>query len=184
MAESQCRNFSLVTYLSENQLNEVLQRKSEYIKAFSYCVHDMDKDKEKHTHIILLLNSPRYVSTVKNWFNGYVDDSGNTVNTLCQKCHNVTSAFDYLIHKDNPEKYQYDPCLRITSDLQFFSETSDNEDVAKLALFDLLDGVPLREVAKRYGRDFIYHYGHIKDLLHDILCEEENLSLRNDINNL
>ena len=170
--EKRCRNFSLVTYLKEDDLLKVLKQKEEYIKAYAYCIHDRDEGKQVHTHVILLLTQPRYPSTVKKWFYGFWDEKNELINTMVQKCHSVTGDYEYLIHKGDPDKFQYDPCLRICSDTSYFSENADNDDIAKLALFDMLAGIPLTEIANRYGRDFIYHYGHIKQVYDDIVKQE------------
>ena len=171
----QFRNHSLISYCSVSQIEEVLHVHSHQIKAYAYCLHDCDVDdlggiKSPHIHILFLLFSPISPSTVRNWFS-CVDELGNTVNTLDQKIVDISASFRYLIHEDNPEKYQYLPEMRICSDIKYFADFVD-DDVSKLALFDLLDGVPLREVAFRYGRDFIYHYGHIKQIYIDILSSE------------
>ena len=42
------------------------------------------------------------------------------------------------------------------------------------AFLDLVDGMPLIDCSKKYGRDFIIHYNHIKSLLLDsgyLLCK-------------
>lgn len=172
----QYRNFSLVSYCTQEFLDQVLELHTDRIKAFAYCYHDEDKTddgniKPTHVHILLLLHNPLSPSTIKNWFY-CIDGKGFEVNTLVQKLVDIPAMYRYLIHEDNPEKFQYLPEFRICSDSKYFSEIADNDDVAKLALFDLLDGVPLREVAHRYGRDFIYHYGHIKQIYLDILASE------------
>lgn len=169
-------NFSLTTYCDEEFVLKTLEFHTNQIKAFAYCVHDHDLDdngepKETHIHLLLLLNYPYPPSTVCNWFNK-TDTEGKKINTLWQQLVYPTLMYRYLIHLDNPEKYQYDPALRICSETKYFIDETSNGDVSQLALFDLLDGVPLREVAKRYGRDFIYHYGHIKQIYNDIKLEE------------
>lgn len=179
--KEQYYNFSLSTYCEEDFVLKVLDLHSNQIKAFAYCVHDCDVNdngeiKEKHIHVLLLLNYPYPPATVCNWFSN-TDSEGKKINTLWEKLVYPSLMYRYLIHEDNPEKYQYDPSLRICSELKYFLDETSTDDVAQLALFDLLDGVSLREVARRYGRDFIYHYGHIKQIYEDIKLEE---GIKND----
>lgn len=82
--------------------------------------------------------------------------------------------FRYLTHQDNPEKYQYSPDDVICSDPSSFEDDVQTDDTWT-AVEDLLNGVPLKEVARRYGRDFIYHYSHIRQLVSDIRFENDNV---------
>lgn len=164
------RKWSLVTYLRPSDIASVFADKFDKVRAYAYCTHDKDEGKETHTHIVVWLNTPYSSSTIKNWFRG-ADSKGELANTLAEPCKDIVSMYRYLIHADNPEKYQYDSEDRICSDPSCFEEDVQSDDVFN-AVEDLLNGIPLREVAKRYGRDFIYHYSHIRTLITDIKSEE------------
>lgn len=166
----QSRKWSLVTYLPLCEIAKVFADKYDKLRAYAYMYHDKDDGKEPHTHVIIWTNTPYAGSTIKNWFRG-VDAKGELANTLAEPCKDINSMYRYLIHEDNPDKYQYDPEDRICSDPSQFEDDVQTDDVWT-AVDDLLNGVPLREVARRYGRDFIYHYSHIRTLVSDILQEE------------
>ena len=178
------RKFACITYLSEMQLQECLQRAGDMIRGFAYCCHDKDANedgtqKEPHTHLVLWLYNPRKINSIRGWFDrGFVDDKGEKINTLIQPCHDIKAAAEYLIHKNDPDKYQYPPESVVYSDPELFeSPETQKEDNAILALEDLLSGMSLRECSFKYGRDFMFHYGHIKQLWLDILRQEKGLEL-------
>lgn len=175
MKSTQSRKWSLVTYLPPAELAQVFGDKADKVRAYAYATHDKDTNKdgsrkEPHTHVIVWLNTPYAPSTIKNWFRGY-DDKGELVNTLAEPCKDISAMYRYLTHKDNPDKYQYDDDVVICSDPSMFEDDVQTCDTWT-AVDDLLNGVPLREVARRYGRDFIYHYSHIRQLVQDIKQEE------------
>lgn len=173
----QARKFAIVTYLDPSLIDKALQAHAEQIREFAYMVHDQDRNEDgtpqiQHTHLLLWLNVPYLESSIKNWFRGN-DITGNPANTLTQICRDHVSYYRYLTHADNPEKHQYDPHdIVCTNPAAFEDGDQPTEDTSWMALSDILDGVPLREVARRYGRDFIYHYGHIDQLIKAIRAEE------------
>lgn len=168
MKNVQSRKWTLVTYLRPSELPRIFADKADKVRAYAYCTHDKD-DKEPHTHIVVWLHTPYAASTIKNWFRG-ADDKGELANTLAEPCKDIVSMFRYLTHKDNPEKYQYPDDAVVCSDPSAFEDDVQTDDTWT-AVEDLLNGVPLREVARRYGRDFIYHYSHIRMLVADIRQE-------------
>lgn len=171
------RKFSLVSYVPAEHILQVLQSHSKSIRGFAYATHDKDLNddgtlKAIHTHIVLWLYDGRALDDIRRWFR-YTDSDGQAVNTLGQFCLDISSAYEYLTHQNTPEKYQYSPDIVVCTDESLFENASEvNEDSALGALNDLIDGMPLREVAAKYGRDFIFHYHHIKLLLDDIKRSE------------
>lgn len=169
----QSRKWSLVTYLCPDEIAKVFADKVDKVRSYAYCTHDKDEGKEQHTHVIVWLNTPYAASTIKNWFRGE-DIKGQLANTLAEPCKDVAAMFRYLTHQDNPEKYQYSPDDVICSDPSSFEDDVQTDDTWT-AVEDLLNGVPLKEVARRYGRDFIHHYSHIRQLVADIRLETDNM---------
>lgn len=174
------RKFSCVTYLSDFQLQVALQAHYSAIRGFAYAHHDKDvnKDgtsKEPHTHVVLWLYNPSTVGRIRRWFRA-VDSEGKEITTTAQTCKDVVFAYEYLWHRNDPDKYQYSKDIVTASDSSLF-EKDDPDDNALNALNDILDGVSLLEVANRYGRDFIYHYKHMQALVGDILAQQEKRDL-------
>lgn len=180
LEDQRFRKFSCVTYLSELQLQECLQRAGDMIRGYAYCYHDKDVNedgtpKEPHTHLVLWLYNPKSINNLRGWFDrGFRDEKGEKINTLLQPCHDVKAAAEYLYHANDPDKYQYPPESVVYSDPELFiSPDTQKEDTAILALQDLLSGLSLEACAMKYGRDFLYHYGHIRQLYQDILSQRE-----------
>ena len=173
--DKRSRNFCLITYLMEDDLVTCLNNHQSSIRGFEYIYHDKDlKDdgtpKEPHFHVNLILYSARKLVDVRRWFVGGIDLNGLPANTLGQICMDIGASHDYLTHKENPDKFQYNSEDIVSSDSSLFERRVEcSDDVSWLALNDMLDGVPLKDIAHRYGRDFIYHYGHIKQVYVDIV---------------
>lgn len=180
------RKFSCITYLNETQLNRCLNEHSNQIRVYAYAYHDKDVREDgtlkgPHYHVILITYCTCTLSAVRRWFSGYVQN-GKDVTTTAQNCTDVFEMYDYLIHDTlqakSDGKYQYDASIRVTNDEEYFKANDvSNFDNITLALCDLQNGVPLDDIAKRYGRDFIIHYGHLKTLFNDIQKQNGGMML-------
>lgn len=172
------RNFSLMTYLYPQQIESVLYKHDRQVKAYAYITHDKDTNefgelKEKHTHLLISLINNTTCDAIRNWFNGFEDKNGQKINTLAQPMHDICGSYAYLTHdtenarEEGKHVYNKDNIKGIN--LSYFEDSSKQDiDNLTLAIDDLLNGIPLDEVRKKYGRDFIMHYGHIKMLFNDI----------------
>lgn len=173
---SKFRNWRLVTYLSEEQLLQVIDEHTNQIKAYAYILHDKDVNddgnpKPPHIHLLLALHNVNSITGILKWFYGFEDDKGNDINTLAKVMSNPHGAYGYLTHNTvaSAHKYQYDESLIKSVNGDFFVNYEIvNDDKLSSALQEMLDGIPISEVAKKYGRDFIIHYAHIRALYNDI----------------
>lgn len=170
----QSRKWSLVTYLPRETLLARLSSLSGKVIAYAFILHDKDvtsdgSPKEPHIHLLLRTAYPLNLSTVRRWF-AALDDDGKPITTTAQVCNDLDGAFQYLTHANDPQKFQYDPDDIVCTDISAFclDDGAPSDDMAA-ALADLLAGVPLRDVAARYGRDFIIHYASIRLLVQDIM---------------
>lgn len=173
------RKFSLVTYLNESQLCGVLLQHSHQIRSYAYAYHDKDiaetgEFKILHCHVVLVLYNATSLSAVLRWFDYLTDEGGRNVNTLGEYCTDIYSQFDYLTHRHNPDKFQYSSDIVKSDDLKFWNAVEESSfDNLTLATFSYLDSnLPLRDLVKIYGRDFIIHYRTIKELSEDIRLEQ------------
>jgi len=78
----------------------------EYIQWVESPLHDKDVDengnlKKSHLHILLIYESVKNYEQVKE-----ITEKLNA--TVPQKCHGAKGLVRYMIHMDNPEKFQYD----------------------------------------------------------------------------
>lgn len=176
------RSFCLSSYLTKSEIADVLRKHDRQIRAYAFIEHDRDLNedgtpKPRHIHLLLRTVNSRTISDIRNWFKGFTDDKGLPVNTLGQEMHDIGSSFEYLTHDTEAAisegKFRYDPADIISNDVEYFKGTPEcDEDNISLAVMDLCNGMPLREVALKYGRDFIIHYVSIKLLFDDIQLQE------------
>lgn len=176
LKESKIYNVSLISYAPTQFIESVLKSHISSLKAYSFCFHDRDIDKKPHTHILICSKYAMYLQTFINWFR-YINDNGQIENTLGEKCIDIHSSFEYLIHENNPEKFQYSFEDRVTYREDVFYIT-EKVDKSILALQDILAGCSIREIALKYGRDFIFHYSHFRQLVLDIE-QQEGITLLN-----
>lgn len=160
------RKFGLVTYLDEHEVITALKNNIDKILRYAYAVHDNENESaDNHIHILLYTYHPRSYNTVRNWFS-------KRQNTFAKPILDDERAVDYLTHKNEPDKVQYSDSI-----IQKYNFVVDNivyDDNGYNILQAVLDKVPLRTIAKRFGRDFIYHYRAYKELAEDIRFEESS----------
>ena len=174
------RKFSCITYLSETQLKTCLMAHSEQINVYAYAFHDKDEKedgslKEPHFHLILNTYNTCTISAVRRWFSGYIDSSGKEITTTAQICSDIYVMYDYLTHNTaearQEGKYQYDSSIvKTNAKPSYFQGSKESEyDSITIATEMLLKGAKVRDVARIFGRDFILHYGAIRQCVNDIL---------------
>ena len=176
------RSFSLVSYLSVEDFEILLHRHISDIVRYAYVVHDRDLEDDMKTpeqvHITCLLYTynAHSVTAIRKWFSHSCGQ-----NTLAQIPDNEFNAYDYLIHANakEPNKWHYDESDIVKYNFNLEDLEQDDNGFAPLQM--LLDGVDKRIVAKRFGRDFIYHYHAYKALAEDILFEEKNRCFAEDL---
>lgn len=99
------RNWNVIVYPESAPENwrDILDQ--EHIKWVESPLHDSDinptgEKKKPHWHIVLMFDSNKTYEQVKA-----ITDQLNTV--VPQKCNSVEGSVRYMIHIDNPEKFQY-----------------------------------------------------------------------------
>lgn len=70
-------------------------------------------------------------------------------------------AFEYLIHKNNPDKFQYSYDLIKSDEIKYYEKfckegySTDKDNISEQIIADILNNIPPRLLVKRYKRDFI-----------------------------
>lgn len=164
------RNWFLVSYLSMEAITEYC--KMGHISRFAFIKHDkdvydktvLDNDgnivhnvgdlKEPHIHLLVVYKNARTRSAV------LADFANREQNTLVEQCIELDSAFDYLTHRRNPEKIQYDEQSIICDDLSYWQSLARGEEdnTATQLIADILSGKNPVYLLKRYGRDFVLNH--------------------------
>lgn len=161
------RFFAIVTYRTDTEkLVDTLTQHAKSIRAYALIKHDKDEN-DPHHHIVVRTHSSWECVKVANWFKG---DDGQ--NTFAQPVHDRQGIIDYLTHENEPEKHLYDKSEIIDGGLSDLLPATDCADDSSEIVQAMLDGVPVRQLVKLYGRDFIYHYGSYS-LIVDAIRREE-----------
>ena len=155
-------------------LESFLKNHNSVVSEYAYILHDRDvrddgTPKELHYHFLLVLQRSRRLADIHSYLKYSLQGT-----VMLQPCHSVSASYSYLTHENEESKVAYDESSIVSSaDSSFwkadsFSNDGDKScDTIMSAYFDLLKSMPLTDCAKKYGRDFIIHYNHIKSLLLD-----------------
>ena len=108
MSDKESRIFLGILYPDSESYDcqKVLSRLEDTFSDFAYIIHDKDVNEEgeikkAHIHWCGKKSSPAPLSTISNAL-------GVEANNI-KFCRNWKLSLRYLIHADNPEKFQYDP---------------------------------------------------------------------------
>lgn len=132
------RNWLLVLY----EEDETHQKAIEKIKTtydYAMILHDKDTDengeiKKPHYHVVLKFNNPK-------WNTALADELGITLNYI-EEPRSFKKSLEYLIHYNEPEKYQYsiDEVQGQMKDmlLKFIQNDGKDENQKSSELFDYI----------------------------------------------
>lgn len=161
------RNHDIVTYVPLEVVERVLYVHQTEILAWAYAYHNHDVNddgtlKVPHFHVVLRLYRKTTLRQVIKWF-AFVDENNILVNTRSINCSKtVNLAFEYLLHENDPDKYQYPVnCRKCSNPNDFLSPYSYNQDSMRDCVFDVLNNVPAVILLERYGRDYVIHQDKI-----------------------
>lgn len=186
------KEFFLVSYLPLNVIQDILDTKLKQIDKYAYILHDRDvydKDvlndvgdvlhragevKAPHTHIYLKLFESRDNGEIQRWFTKEVD--GVRQNCFLERVHNRIGCIAYLTHrtKKSAHKYQYDLELVKSFNLDGMELDGDCVDNSLDILDDMMSGVPIREMIRRYGKQYIYQYKAYRDMMVMLIESQSN----------
>lgn len=173
LLQCSAKYISGICYDQEGLSNFVKDNNS-VVDEYAYILHDRDAKedgtpKEPHYHFLFVLRRSRRLSDIHSCMKKSLQG-----NVMLQSCHSVSGAYGYLTHENEDSKVHYDESSIVSSaDSSFWKSDISSTDGDKScdsimsAYLDLLNSMPLTDCAKKYGRDFIIHYNHIKSLLLD-----------------
>lgn len=182
------RRFSGHTYMPTEDIIKFLKR-SAWIQHWAVILHDKDMHevngemvlKEAHTHILIHTYHQKTASAIVKNFDRLARqlDSENPQNTLMQICSDSHIMYRYHRHLDDANKYQYSECDRIVDDITYWNRLCDTDSMTESGqnlglsmVDDLINGASSRAMVERYGKEYIYHQKHIKDVAYSITREE------------
>lgn len=128
-------------------------------KNYAYIFHNKDGN-EPHYHYLFQLKNNTTPSAFLNAYN---------IKMHSEVAYSPLACFEYLTHKNNPEKIQYSFDDIVALDINKFLSlsASGNEDNKNLRTYDLLqdiiNNIPLEEMVFKYGRDYVLNFKKYQD---------------------
>lgn len=141
--------------------------------TYYYILHDKDNEEQAHYHIVLNCFNQRYFTAIVDLFKGAHIEVPNYFNLSVQ----------YLIHINEPNKYQYDKCEIITNDDEDGLNTLLNTlDFEKLDTSNLLSAISSGEVTNLTQACIKWGIGQVQSkraLINDLLREYITIKEKN-----
>ena len=167
--DERLRNWEFIVYDPEPPIEHFKSLMPE-LSHWAYAYHDKDEGKVPHYHFLIILPNAKTYSAVCYYYDGIQNIPANRI-------RNRRSAFRYLTHKDNPDKYQYSDDIVKCDDIDWWSKlsadsmSSSGERVDNI-IADILAGVSPRELGRRYGSHFALNYNRWLDFAREVWkCE-------------
>ena len=126
---------------------------------YAYIMHQPEGDtKQLHYHVVVKLSKQQ---TCDYFFNRKNFNQNVRVKGL-KKRLGAFRAFEYLVHKNDPDKIQYQLSDVVSDDLSFWQSLVASKPDNGEFVVDLANLSPL-EMALKYGRDYIKNYSKYAD---------------------
>ena len=119
---------------------------------YAYIYHDKD-GVEPHFHILCVFKNPRALKGIQDTIKSDQNTLGEPVKSSLEE------MYKYLTHERETDKVLY-PKESVVCDSVSFWETLTAEEgsITDSLIDDILQGLPLRLLARRYGRDYMRNY--------------------------
>lgn len=152
------------TYLPGAMCLKLLQETElkDIVEHFALCYHDKDIAKP-HTHVLLkFYRNESYLTKIFEFFH---------CDNISDPSHKLSHCYEYLIHNSRQckkdKKWVYDEEERIVDDIEYWSKlqvvNTTKDDMCVSIINDIINGVPIYDMVKRYGREYIIHRRHYTD---------------------
>lgn len=180
----------LVAYDTISELSERIKElyDSCILSHYAYIIHDKDvylesgkndvseykkgDPRPSHIHFILVFKINVSLKKINELLNFPSDK-----NLFGEPTKNKSGFADYLLHKNTPQKYQYDTSEVVSDNYNYFCSKigdSENNYIVNL-LNDLINqDVSFLELAKRYGRDLVINFRSYLSFANLIIEQSKN----------
>lgn len=165
--EKRAYNWRIVSYSTEDKIKEFCVK---YGSKWEYILHDKDikengEPKEKHYHINI---------TLKVWKSkkAICEAIDNDQNSFAIEMTDKEKAHNYLTHKENPEKYQYEES-EIKSNFKWEEGKQKKATTEEFLQIAESKELSMREKAILLGRDYIRNYHYYQSYIEKMIWEEQ-----------
>lgn len=142
------RQWSLVTYADEDDFKFLLQA----CKHWAYIYHDKD-GVAPHWHVLCVFQNARAFEGLKSLIKSNQNTFGEVIKSTLE------DMYKYLTHDKQTDKQLYDKSAVKCDDISFWENVGDDEqNITDSLIDDVLNGLSLRVLARRYGRDFMKNW--------------------------
>lgn len=172
-SQKRVRAFSVMTYHSTADMQELLWKHNQSVRAYAYILHDKDETCP-HIHLILRTYDAWSSTQISKWFDVYKAVDGQ--NTLVEPANDLTALGKYLTHGDPTSiaegKHRYSPSEIVDGGLFASIEKHDSVDNTYEIINAINAGVSTKQLVRLYGRQLIYHYSQFMQVAEAIRHEE------------
>jgi hypothetical protein len=158
MKKTTSRSYGLIVPAEWVEKEEIIEISKKISKFYYIIKHDKDynietgETKKEHYHILMTFASPLQLGTVYNKFDSIERIKLNSLELI----KNIYGAKRYLVHKDNPEKFQYEGSEVETNDPLYkdvLIEKKSAEDEVK-EMLDAFDKGPEKTTEREFIESF------------------------------
>ena len=171
------RYHSFMTYASIEQINKVIYNHQSSIVSYCYILHDKDPT-DVHHHLVIRTYDAWSPAQINKWFAFVKLETGQ--NTFNEAVKDLASLEAYLTHSDADSvekgKHQYDRSEIKDFGLLSTSTTHKSYDDTYEIMLAMQAGMNTRELVRRYGKKFLYHYSQFV-AVRDAIDAEDRMEL-------
>ena len=156
---SKPRYHAFMTYATLEQINKVIYNHLSSIVSYAYICHDADAT-DTHYHLIIRTYDGWSPAQILKWFSFVKMETDQ--NTFVEELGDLKAFALYLTHKDAKSieqgKHPYDKSLIKDFGLISTDTTHESYDDTYEIVLAMMAGMRTRDLVRRYGKKFIYHY--------------------------
>lgn len=159
--------------------NDLIEWCNSNCKLYAFILHDRDtlengELKTPHLHLVALLNSSRWrLSTTLNNLSAATDV--NEMAITIDRCSDFNGSIQYLIHKNNKDKYRYDVTNIVSNLLPSELDIYLNSDTGSISIESLVSVIKcnrnLIDIMRAVG---LQNYRLYRNVIWDIYNEVWN----------
>ena len=156
---SRPRYHAFMTYATIEQINRVIYDHQSSIVSYAYICHDQDET-DTHYHLIVRTYDGWSSSQILKWFSFVKKETEQ--NTFVEELGDLKAFATYLTHTDAKSieqgKHPYDKSLIKDFGLLSTDTTHESYDDTYEIVLAMMAGMRTRDLVRRYGKKFIYHF--------------------------